>query len=106
MTGAVVVPEVPNSHSQLESIAFELAQSKWLPSSSLMLDDGLNGDGLAGDGVFGAKLPTQPDKTVVEFYVQASDPQGGNRTWPAATDETGAQGANALYRGPGRKRGR
>jgi hypothetical protein len=65
--------------------------------SALMFDDGLNGDGVAGDGVFGARIPAQPDKTVVEFYVEASDPQGRNRTWPTATDDAGTQEANALY---------
>jgi hypothetical protein len=48
-----------------------------------MFDDGLNGDGLAGDHVFGAK-PCPADKSVVEFYVQASDTQG-RTTYPTAT---------------------
>jgi len=64
--------------------------------SLAMADNAVNGDGDAGDGVFGATLPAFADGAVVEFYVEASD--GVNlRTWPAPTDGTGGQGANALY---------
>lgn len=65
--------------------------------SKSMVDDGAHGDGLAGDGVYGAVLPAQADKTVVEFYVRAADLTGLARTWPGPTDESGTQGANALY---------
>jgi hypothetical protein len=47
-----------------------------------MADDGLHGDTLAGDAIFGASLPVQPDGTVVEFYVSASDGTA-SRSWPA-----------------------
>ncbi len=60
-----------------------------------MLDDGEHGDGLAGDGQFGAFLPPQADRTVVEFYVRSQDATGLQRTWPAPTTE--GQVANALY---------
>ena len=66
-------------------------------SSTPMFDDGAHGDGAAGDGYFGAVLPARPDKTVVEFYLRASDATGHARTWPAPTDAAGTQGANALY---------
>ncbi|MFM1769708.1 MAG: Inner spore coat protein [Verrucomicrobiota bacterium] len=66
-------------------------------ASSNMFDNGLSGDGLAGDGVFGIVLPTQPNLTVVEFYVEALDGGGRVRTWPAATSTNGTQGGNALY---------
>src|SRR3954469_15349274 len=72
-------------------------------TSTPMFDDGAHGDGAAGDGIYGAIIPAQPNNTVVEFYVQASD--SGNRlsTSPrpaiAATDGTGPTGqvVNALY---------
>ena len=47
-----------------------------------MFDDGAHGDGVADDGYFGAVLPPQPDKTVVEFYIRATDAAGHTRTWP------------------------
>jgi hypothetical protein len=62
----------------------------------LMKDDALNGDGDAGDGIFGVTLPAFPDGTVVDFYITASD-GASSRTWPGPTDESGGQGANALY---------
>jgi hypothetical protein len=66
-------------------------------SSGPMFDDGAHGDGLAGDGYFGAVLPAQPDRTIVEFYVRATDVAGHVRTWPPPTDAAGTRGANALY---------
>ena len=66
-------------------------------TAATMFDDGAHGDGGAGDGVFGASLPAQPNGTVVEFYVKATDASANARTWPAPTDVTGEQGANALY---------
>ena len=33
-------------------------------------------------GVYVAELPAQPDGTVVEFYIEASDGAGRTRTWP------------------------
>ncbi len=55
---------------------------KRFPTTS-MFDDGLHNDGEAGDGVFAATLPAQPNLTVVEFFVQAGDVTGHQRTWPA-----------------------
>ena len=62
-----------------------------------MFDDGAHGDGSALDGVYGAKLPVQPNGTVVEFYVKATDASSNSRTLPGPTDTAGVQGANALY---------
>lgn len=62
-----------------------------------MFDDGMHGDGDAGDGLYGAILPAQPNLTVVEFYVLASNDSGLSRTWPGPTTTGGAQGANLLY---------
>src|SRR5512133_1293871 len=62
-----------------------------------MFDDGMHGDGATGDGVYGVILPAQPNRTVVEFYVQATDSGSLSRTWPPASDNLGTQGANALY---------
>jgi hypothetical protein len=70
-------------------------------TAAAMFDDGAHDDGAAGDGVFAAAIPPQPNAAVVEFYVEASDPEGVARTWPApAEDADGAplgQVANALY---------
>ena len=48
------------------------------------------------DGEVSATIPAQADRSVVEFYVQASDTQGLSRTWPAPTNQ-GQQVVNALY---------
>ena len=65
-----------------------------------MWDDGQHGDSVSGDLVFAAQIPPQTNRTVVEFYVQATDSSGLTRTWPApALNESGqaVQAANALY---------
>ncbi|MBN2476320.1 MAG: lamin tail domain-containing protein [Pirellulales bacterium] len=64
-----------------------------------MRDDGASGDGAAGDGVYGGQVPSQPDGTVVEFFVEASDAGAHSRTWPAPSnvDGTPQQVTNALY---------
>jgi hypothetical protein len=66
-----------------------------------MFDDGAHGDGAAGDGVFGLVLPAQPDGTITEFYVSATDTSANTRTWPAAARQsdgtTFAQTCNAHY---------
>jgi len=61
-----------------------------------MYDDGAHGDGEADDGVYGGELPAQPDLTIVEFYVQASDASSNSRTWPAPVPGLG-QVTNMLY---------
>lgn len=63
-----------------------------------MADDGKPGDAVAGDGIFGAILPSQPNGTVVEFFLEAVDPAGHRRVHPryeppADSDRT----ANLLY---------
>jgi hypothetical protein len=66
----------------------------------VMYDDGPvggHGDAIAGDGIFTAVLPSRADRTIVEFYVDAKDAGNHSRTWPAPTDTSGTQGANALY---------
>ncbi len=68
-----------------------------------MTDDGLGGDAVAGDGLYTATLPAQPNNTVIEFYLRATDVAGATRTWPApaiaAADGAGPTGqvVNALY---------
>lgn len=64
-----------------------------------MLDDGLHGDKSPGDGRFGARIPPLPNKTLVEFFVEASDDEGRRRTWPAPALVAGVskQDLNALY---------
>ena len=61
-----------------------------------MLDDGLNGDGAPDDGLFGARLPGQPQGTLLEFYLRAVDASTNARTWPAAVQPENQQLANAL----------
>src|SRR5205814_6846245 len=53
-----------------------------------MFDDGAHNDGAANDGVYGAVLPAQPNGSVVEFYVQASDASANTRSWPAPASMT------------------
>ena len=65
-----------------------------------MFDDGAHNDGVADDGLYAATLAPQANGTIMEFYVQAMDPAGLTRTWPAPaweTNNTFAQLANALY---------
>jgi hypothetical protein len=63
-----------------------------------MLDDGLNGDGGAGDGVYGATLPGRPNRTIVEYYIEARDATT-SRTLPGAALVSGSprQVTNFLY---------
>jgi hypothetical protein len=67
-----------------------------------MFDDAAHGDGQAGDGVYGARIPVHPDKTIIEFFVEARDAASNTRTWPAPSDmsSVGAgtqQVTNLLY---------
>jgi hypothetical protein len=62
-----------------------------------MRDDGLSGDGAVGDGIYGAALPPRPDRTVVEFYMEAFDGAGHARTTPAPSQPSGEQRTNFLY---------
>jgi CotH kinase protein/Lamin Tail Domain/Right handed beta helix region len=57
-------------------------------------------DGAHGDGVYGAAAPPQPDGTIIEFFIEATDTTGHRRTWPAASimDGTRQQVTNAFYR--------
>ena len=61
-----------------------------------MRDEGGDGDLDAGDGTFAAQIPGQVDGTVIEFYVEATEGDH-SRTWPAASDNSGGQQANALF---------
>ncbi len=65
-----------------------------------MRDDGASRDGLANDGLYGVVLPAQPNGTIIEFYVEATDLSAQARTWPAPareTNQTTGQFANAYY---------
>lgn len=61
-----------------------------------MQDDGLSGDARTGDGIYAARIPAQPDSTVVEFYIDAVDVGDLARQWPAPTAGEG-QVTNLLY---------
>ncbi|MFH0793491.1 MAG: CotH kinase family protein, partial [bacterium] len=43
----------------------------------------LHGDGAVGDGLFGAQIPPLADKTIVEFFVRATDEKGTSATLPS-----------------------
>jgi hypothetical protein len=47
------------------------------PASTLagvvMTDDGTGGDALAGDGIYSARIPGQPNGTLIAFRIEASD---------------------------------
>ncbi len=66
-----------------------------------MFDDGTHGDGDAADGEFGAVIPPQPNGTLVEFFVSATDAGNHTRTWPMAGLDAGLtnwiQESNAFY---------
>lgn len=64
-----------------------------------MFDDGQHHDGSPNDGVYGAVIPAQSDRVVVEFYVEAVDSGGQTRTWPGPSwvDDQWRQVTNALY---------
>jgi hypothetical protein len=68
-------------------------------STLTMFDDGQHDDGNSGDGVYAAQIPAQPDGTIVEFYIEATDAGANSRTWPAPSivDGTAQQVTNALY---------
>lgn len=65
----------------------------------VMFDDGAHQDGAPDDGVYGAMIPAQSDRAVVEFYIEAVDAAGRTRTWPAPSlvDDRYQQMTNALY---------
>jgi hypothetical protein len=65
-----------------------------------MLDNGSSGDAGAGDGIYTATVPAMADRTVVEFYIQASDAGSNTRTYPApGINQVGqpAQVLNMVY---------
>ena len=47
-----------------------------------LFDDGLNGDLAANDQFYGGALPAQPDRTVVEFSIQAQEKTNVNGVFP------------------------
>ncbi len=53
------------------------------PAQLAMTDDGLNDDGVASNGVYGARIPAQPDRTIVLFWIQATAQGGQTVTAPA-----------------------
>ncbi len=63
-----------------------------------MFDDGAHGNGSTTDGTYTAEIPAQPDGTIIEFYVTATDAAANWRSWPAPSivDGTAQQVTNAL----------
>ena len=94
-TVTVTARMADDSSAAVTATVFWRANATGNFSAVTMFDDGAHGDGAAGDGQFGATLPAQSDRTVVEFYVRSQDVTGRQRTWPAPTTE--GQVANALY---------
>ena len=68
-------------------------------STLTMFDDGQHDDGNLFDDVYAAQIPAQPDGTIVEFYIEATDAGANSRTRPAPSivDGTAQQVTNALY---------
>ena len=63
-----------------------------------MFDDGQHGDGLPNDGLYGAILPSQPDHTIIEFFLQATDLEANTRAYPNYLPPANSQRtANLLY---------
>ena len=63
-----------------------------------MVDDGAHNDGLAADGIYAAIVPAQPNNTVIEFYLQATDLEGHVRIYPNVIPPTNSlRTANLLY---------
>jgi len=64
-----------------------------------MFDDGAHGDDQVGDGIYGARIPPHADKTIIEFFIQATDKNGKSRTWsaPSLIDGVSQQVTNLLY---------
>jgi hypothetical protein len=103
-------PLIPRSQESVAITARLLDESSLAPAAELhwrvdgeptfqrttLRDDGQAGDLVAGDGVFYGTLPPQPDRTVVEYFVKATDATGSSRTWPAPTFDSG-QVTNGLY---------
>jgi|GEM_PF-664048 len=108
ITGVIHSPAVPDSSDPVtvtaQVIGGESATLLWRASTPVppafngipMTDNGTGGDTTAGDGIYTATIPARPDGTIIEFYVRATT-GAATRTWPAPTDASGSQGANALY---------
>ncbi|MBN2592732.1 MAG: CotH kinase family protein, partial [Sedimentisphaerales bacterium] len=64
-----------------------------------MFDDGQHNDGNSDDGIYGMQIPAQPNGTIIEFYLEATDTNANSRTWPAPSmvDGIAQQVTNALY---------
>lgn len=103
ITGVKHSPAVPNS-TQAVTISATLADETmtavaatlyWRVATTATPGE-FQALAMAGDstGYFTAALPAMADKTVVEFYVQASD-GALSRTWPAPSSE--GQNTNATY---------
>lgn len=60
-------------------------------------DDGAEGDAIAQDGLYSARLPPQPDGTVVEYAVTVSDAGGLSRTYPGFQTNAAGRTACLLY---------
>ena len=61
-----------------------------------MFDDGTHGDVSASDGVYVASIPAQADRSVVEFYVLATDLSLQHRQYPNV-EANALEAPNLLY---------
>jgi hypothetical protein len=59
------------------------------PASIPMADDGASDDRIAGNGVYGARIPPQPDRRIIQFWIEAVA-QGGQRVTVPASAPAGA----------------
>ncbi len=110
ITGAAHAPVVPSSHDPI------IVTSRVLTSGSsnvavslfwrldgetdyrreLMYDDGEHGDGEPGDDRFGGVIPPQPDRSILEFFIEARQPGGLVRRYPVTDVPEGSPGPDFL----------
>ncbi len=87
-------PPIPGANQQIRIFANVIDDGEAAPTVTLnyredrnppiayqqlqMVDDGQNGDETAGDGVFHAVVPGLPNNSQLDFYITASDGEGGS----------------------------
>jgi CotH protein/lamin tail-like protein len=98
--GVEITPVIPSSEQTVTVVASVLDEGDlatmtlWWRldvaagfASVEMVDDGAHGDGAAGDRQHGAQIPPQPDQSVIECYVEATDTADQARLFPASAPE-------------------
>ncbi|MBN1780325.1 CotH kinase family protein [bacterium] len=95
-----VVAGITDDHGSIQSVTLYFRRDGQPQFDAvLMKDDGLGRDVEADDGSFTGTIPAMPDRTVMEFYLEAADASGQHRSFPAPANVDGsmAQVTNLLY---------